>query len=122
MRKKKPVEGIMPMEGRKKATERHEDCADLLPAGSGKLTDEHRSLWSTVKKRFSEGLEKGDEKELKLVKIAGDALLDIVKGEKEAWGLTGDDSGKSREEIYGVAAEMEIVTVSSAAGKAVDGG
>lgn len=90
-------------------------------AGPGNLISEHRRLWGDVKKKLSDGLKRGDEKELKLARLAGDALLDIVKGEKEAWGINEDDVDGYGDEIHETVRQMERLTVPSPAGKALDG-
>jgi hypothetical protein len=83
-----------------------------------KFRSEHRRLWRNVRKRFRRGLKEGDEKELKLVKLAADALLDIAKGEREAWDSSGD--GFTTEELECFAEKMDALTASPRAGAALD--
>ncbi len=82
----------------------------------------HRKLWGNVKKKLTDGLHSDDEKQLKLAKIAGDGLLNIVKGERQAWGLSDiDDIDTGPEEILGITKEMDEVTSPHGAAKAVEG-
>ncbi|MBI5560566.1 MAG: hypothetical protein HY883_04770 [Deltaproteobacteria bacterium] len=117
--------GCSPETIRKRAGKEGWKAPPLIKKGKRKkgpenLLDEHRRLWGRVKRKLSDGLKKSDEKELKLAKIAGDTLLDIVKGEKEAWGITNDDAGAHPEEVLAITGQMERATVSSPAGAAVE--
>ncbi len=94
------------------------DRAELKREG---ITGEHRLLWSTVKTRLRTGLERSDMDELKIAKIAGDGLLNIMKGETQAWGLTEDDIKTNRAEVLGITREMAELTVSPRAEEALDG-
>jgi len=85
------------------------------------ITGEHRLLWSTVKSKLSAGLESSDMEELKIAKIAGDGLLNIMKGETQAWGLTEDDVKTDQAEVFGITREMAELTVSPRAEEALDG-
>ena len=93
-----------------------------IPAQTkGGVRDEHRKLWGRVKKRFSDNLDKSDEKEAKFVKINADALLDIMKGERTAWGLGDEDYEAVLDEAASFAQEMERLTLPPGAGAALDG-
>lgn len=94
------------------------------------VIDDHRTLWKGVKKRLVKGLENTDAKlgleELKVAKIAGEVLSNVIKGERLAWGLepgadnikvNGADETDDAKEIAG---EMERVTVSQRADEAMD--
>ncbi len=94
---------------------REEEC------GAGTLVKEHRRLWQEVKKRLSVGLNRGDEKELKIAKMAGDVLLSVIKGEKEVWDMDPADKGLTEEEIDAITKEMESLTVSHRTEASVDG-
>ncbi len=93
-----------------------------VEGGAGTLIKEHRRLWQEVKKRLSVGLNRGDEKELKIAKMAGDVLLSVIKGEKEVWNMDPADKGPTEEEIYAVTKEMESLTVSHGTETPVDRG
>ncbi|VAW37826.1 hypothetical protein MNBD_DELTA02-738 [hydrothermal vent metagenome] len=84
------------------------------------ITGEHRLLWSTVKTRLRAGLERSDIDELKIAKMAGDGLLNIMKGETQAWGLTEDDVKTDCQEVLGITREMAELTVSPRAEEALD--
>ena len=88
---------------------------------SQRILGEHRRLWQSVKGTLVEGMAESDEKRLKVAKIAGDGLLNIVKGERQAWGITDGDTGVSAEELLGAVKEMERATVSRGAGTALEG-
>lgn len=88
------------------------------------MADAHRRLWKGVKKRLVKGLRANDLKlgleELKLAKMAGEALTSVIKGEREAWGFEEGSDG-APEGAGEIAAEMASLTVPSRAGEAVDG-
>lgn len=83
----------------------------------------HRKLWKKVKKRLEKGLKKKDVKtgleELKVAKVAGEVLTNVIKGERLAWGLN-DDGGGEPCEADAVAVEMAQVTASCGADEDVD--
>ncbi|MFZ3072421.1 MAG: hypothetical protein WA162_04185 [Thermodesulfobacteriota bacterium] len=85
------------------------------------VRDDHRKLLGRVKKRFSDNLDKSDEKEDKFVKIKTDTLLDIMKGERMAWGLIDEDSDECLGEAVSFAEEMERLTAPPGADAALDG-
>jgi len=85
------------------------------------ITGEHRLLWSIVKSKLRAGLEKSDLDELKIVKLAGDGILNLQKGETQAWGLTEDDVKTDQQEVIGITQEMAELTVSPGAEEALDG-
>ncbi len=89
--------------------------------GAGSVLREHRRLWQEVKKRLSAGLNRGDEKELKLAKIAGDVLLSVIKGEKEVWKIDPKEDSITEEELYEATKQMEHLTVSSGTETPVEG-
>ncbi|HLE09344.1 MAG TPA: hypothetical protein VI914_06925 [Thermodesulfobacteriota bacterium] len=89
-------------------------------AHPGNLIEEHRNLWGSVKRKLTDGLEKSDEKELKIAKLAGDVLMDIVKGEREAWGIIDNDFSACEEDILSITRQMERATVPSGAEKALE--
>ena len=84
------------------------------------LVKEHLRLWQEVKKRLSAGLNRGDEKELKIAKMAGDVLLSVIKGEREVWQIEPAKEGLTEKELYEVTKKMEQITLSSGAETAVD--
>ncbi len=86
------------------------------------ITGEHRLLWSIVKSKLMAGLERGDLDELKIVKLAGDGILNLQKGETQAWGLTEDDVKTDRQEVLGITQEMAELTVSPGAEEALGRG
>ncbi|MCK4846090.1 MAG: hypothetical protein KAS88_00350 [Deltaproteobacteria bacterium] len=90
------------------------------PKESTRILGEHRRLWQSVKGTLVEGIAEGDEKRLKVAKIAGDGLLNIVKGERQAWGITEGSTDVSAEELLGVVKEMEEATVSRGAETALE--
>ena len=55
------------------------------------------------------------------MKISADALLDIMKGEREAWGLIDEESDECLGEAAAFVEEMERLTVPFGAGAALDG-
>lgn len=87
------------------------------------LIHAHRKLWKDVKKRLKKGLKKKDVKsgleELKVAKMAGEVLTNVIKGERLAWGLS-DDGGGEPCEADAIAAEMVQVTASCGADEDVD--
>ncbi len=85
------------------------------------IIGEHRLLWSIVKRRLNTGLERSDIDELKIVKLAGDGILNLQKGETQAWGLTEDDVKTDQQEVFGITQEMAELTVSSGAEEALGG-
>ena len=85
------------------------------------ITGEHRLLWSRVKSKLSAGLESSDMEALKIAKIAGDGLLNITKGETQAWGLTEDDVKTEQAEVLGITREMAELTISPRAEETLDG-
>jgi len=93
-----------------------------IPAQTKSIVrDEHRKLWGRVKKRFSNNLDKSDKEEFKFLKISADVLLDIMKGEREAWGLIDEESDECLGEAASFAEEMERLTLPFGAGAALDG-
>ena len=88
---------------------------------SKRILGEHRMLWASVKGTLVEGIAKSDEKRLKVAKIAGDGLLNIVKGERQAWGITEDDVGSTPEDILNAIKEIEEATASCGAETALEG-
>lgn len=107
---------------KKKSSKKKTDKTNVLSrssrsADSKRILGEHRRLWQSVKGTLVEGMAEGDEKRLKVAKIAGDGLLNIVKGERQAWGITDEDTGVSAEELLGAVKEMERATLSSGTGK-----
>ena len=85
------------------------------------ITGEHRLLWFLIKRKLRDALEKSDLDELKIVKIAGDGVLNLQKGETQAWGLTVDDVKTDQQEVIGITQEMAELTVSPRAEETLDG-
>ncbi len=85
------------------------------------IIGEHRLLWSVVKRRLNTGLERSDIDELKIAKLAGDVILNLQKGETQAWGLIEDDVKTDQQEVIGITQEMAELTVSPGAEEALDG-
>jgi hypothetical protein len=85
------------------------------------IIGEHRRFWSVVKGRLNTGLASSNIDELKMAKIAGDVVLNIQKGEAQAWGLTEDDIRTDRAEVLGITREMAESTISPRTGEALDG-
>ncbi|MBI5827123.1 MAG: hypothetical protein HZB22_05305 [Deltaproteobacteria bacterium] len=86
------------------------------------VLDEHRVLWRGVKRRLVKGLKTSDAKvgleELKVAKIAGEVLTNVIKGERQAWGLEQNCEGQDdREEIAG---EMVCLTLPPGTEETVD--
>lgn len=95
---------------------------------------DHRRLWRRVKARLKSVLKCSDLKkgleELKVAKEAGAVLANVVKGERQAWGLdelssveNGEKAGKEglAADDDDIAAQMESLTVPAGAGTAVEG-
>ncbi len=95
---------------------------DEEPEDKG-LIQVHRTLWKDVKRRLKKGLKKKDVKsgleELKVAKMAGEVLTNVIKGERLAWGLS-DDGGGEPCNADAVTVEMDEVTASCGADEAVD--
>lgn len=93
-------------------------------ASPDNVLDDHRKLWKGIKKRLVKGLETDDAKagleELKVAKIAGEVLSNVIKGERLAWGLEDGCSEGPTDDRDEIAAEMARATVSHGAGEAVD--
>ncbi|MCK4739727.1 MAG: hypothetical protein KAT46_07235 [Deltaproteobacteria bacterium] len=100
--------------GKKKEKEKQSNSAGVLK--------EHRRLLKKVRKQFTEALRKGEEAELKLVKTAGSAILDLIKGERQAWGINEKDLGTTVDDIFEIAKAMDEVTVSHGAEETLEGG
>ncbi len=105
--------------GAKRAAGRPEkEEASCMPE---EVLDDHRSLWKGVKKRLVKGLHSNDAKlgleELKVAKIAGEVLSNVIKGERQAWGLEilGNDDAEE------IAKEMARSTLPEGADEADDG-
>lgn len=90
---------------------------------TGVLND-HRKLWRGVKKRLVKGLETRDVKagldELKVAKMAGEVLTNVIKGERLAWGfvVNGSDDAEDADDIT---REMEDATTPPGTDAVVDG-
>lgn len=88
------------------------------------VLDDHRSLWKDVKTRLVKGLKSSDVKagleELKVAKMAGEVLSNVIKGERLAWGLQGNET-ENTDDPDAIAREMERATVPSGTDKALDG-
>jgi hypothetical protein len=88
-------------------------------AGQDQMED-NRSLWEGVKKRLVKGLESSDVKagleELKVAKMAGEVLTNVIKGERLALGL----EDMAEDEADGVTAEMAEATAPSGTDEAVE--
>jgi hypothetical protein len=88
------------------------------------ITEANRRLWSGVKKRLVRGLKSSDLKsgleELKLAKMAGEALTSVIKGELEAWKFE-DSRDNSVGDAEAIIREMASLTASLPPDEVVDG-
>jgi len=84
---------------------------------------DHRDLWKGVRKRLVKGLKSNDLKqgmeELKVAKVAGEVLTNVIKGERQAWGLK-DEGEEIPDDTQEITREMASFTVPQRASKAVD--
>ncbi len=114
-------------EGWKKAACRKSAEQAQAPEEDGRtkpedVLDEHRVLWRGVKRRLVKGLKTTDAKvgleELKVAKIAGEVLTNVIKGERQAWGL--EESGEGRDDREDIAGEMVCLTLPPGTEETVD--
>lgn len=86
------------------------------------VLDEHRVLWRGVKRRLVKGLKTTDAKvgleELKVAKIAGEVLTNVIKGERQAWGL--EENCEGRDDREDIAGEMVCLTLPPGTEETVD--
>lgn len=91
----------------------------------GEMTGEHLVLWNGVKKKLLSGLESRDLKlgleELKVAKVAGEVLANVIKGERQAMGMDENRSLELPDDTDELAREMESLTVPQGADEALDG-
>jgi len=89
------------------------DEPTLLEA-TAEITARHRMLWDKVSKKLVVGLRKTDPKEglerLKVVKLAGDILSVIVKGQRQAWGIEAIEGEIAPGDTQEIIAEMASLT------------
>jgi len=86
---------------------------------TAEITARHRILWDKVSKKLVTGLRKTDPKEglerLKVVKLAGDILSVIVKGQRQAWGIEAIEGEFPPGDTQEIIAEMASLTAPSRA-------
>ncbi|GMR04639.1 MAG: hypothetical protein BMS9Abin23_0541 [Thermodesulfobacteriota bacterium] len=113
--------------GRDKKIMEGEPCAGVeTPKGApDDITEEHRRLWKVVKKKLKKGLRTRDLKlaldELKVAKMAGEVLSNMVRGERLAWGIDDCGSEKLIDDTEEIAEAMASVTIPSGTDKTLDG-
>lgn len=87
------------------------------------VLDDHKALWKGVKKRLVKGLQNEDVKlgleELKVAKMAGEVLSNVIKGERLAWGL--EENNDKHDEAQDIAREMARITIPFGTEEALDG-
>jgi len=90
------------------------------------ITGEHRRLWRLISRKLELGLRKRDPKKsiehLKAVKLAGDILSVVVRGQRQAWGLEAIEGGLPPDDTEEIIEEMACLTAPSRTGKALDRG
>lgn len=90
------------------------------------LAQDHRAMWGeikkSVKKVFSGELKEGLD-ELKAAKTATEVLANIIKGERQAWGIDAREREESSPEwsAIDIAAQMASITAPSGTDEALDG-
>lgn len=88
-------------------------------AGTTPVLD-YGSLWKGVRRRLVSGLHNNDAKlgleELKVAKLAGEVLSNVIKGERMAFGDTDEE-----DDPQGIAREMARLTLPPGAGEADEG-
>ncbi len=86
---------------------------------AARIIEHHRMLWDKVSKKLVIGLRKTDPKEglerLKVVKLAGDILSVVVRGQRQAWGLEALESEGAPGDTEEIIAEMASLTAPSRA-------
>jgi len=91
---------------------------------AAKITERHRMLWDKVSRKLVIGLRKTDPKEglerLKVVKLAGDILSVVVKGQRQAWGLEALESEIDSNDTEEFIKEMASLTAPSRADTSVE--
>ncbi|MBI5643379.1 MAG: hypothetical protein HY954_07890 [Deltaproteobacteria bacterium] len=95
------------------------------PAGLDNVLDDHKSLWRGVKKRLIKGLHNNDAKtgleDLKVAKMAGEVLSNVIRGERMAWGVeAGEDNSEGHDDPEEIISEMARITLPPGAGEAAD--
>ena len=90
------------------------------------ITTEHRRLWALISRKLELGLRKRDPKKglehLKAVKLAGDILSVVVRGQRQAWGLDVLEGSLSPDDTEEIVEEMASLTAPSGADKALERG
>jgi len=108
-----------------KAEESAEPPADPLQAMET-ITAEHRRLWGLISRKLELGLRKRDPKKglehLKAIKLAGDILSVVVRGQRQAWGLEALEGSLAPDDTEEIIEEMASLTATSGADKALDRG
>jgi hypothetical protein len=108
-----------------KAEETAESPADPLQAMEA-ITAEHRRLWGLISRKLELGLRKRDPKKglehLKAIKLAGDILSVVVRGQRQAWGLEALEGSLAPDDTEEIIEEMASLTATSGADKALDRG
>jgi len=101
-------------------------AASLHPGLFGEITSEHRRLWALVSRKMELGLRKRDPKNclehLKAVKLAGDILSVVVRGQRQAWGLDVLEGSLTPDDTEEIIEEMESLTSSRGADEALERG
>jgi len=91
---------------------------------AARIVEHHRMLWDKVSRKLVIGLRKTDAKEglerLKVVKLAGDILSVVVRGQREAWGLEALESENAPGDTQEIIAEMASLTAPSRADASVE--
>ncbi len=99
--------------------------ADPLQAME-EITSEHRRLWGLISRKLELGLRKRDPKKglehLKAIKLAGDILSVVVRGQRQAWGLEALEGSLAPDDTEEIIEEMASLTATSGADKALDRG
>ncbi len=86
------------------------------------LLHEHRRLWKGVKKKLIKGLEESDHDELRIAKTACEVLSNVVKGERQAWGLEEYCDRELLDDAEEITKEMVRSTVPPGTDPSVDRG
>ncbi len=103
------------------------------PPKSEDVVDEHIRLWGRVKKRLVKGLRNADVKtgldELKVAKVAGEVLANVIKGERLAMGISAQEPDAApmspvdtSDDEKDIASEMVRATAPPGTDTPVDGG
>ncbi len=90
------------------------------------ITSEHRRLWALISRKLELGLRKRDPKKglehLKAVKLAGDILSVVVRGQRQAWGLEAIEAELAPNDTEEIIEEMACLTAPLRADAALERG